>query len=161
MSPGISLRGLPTETRRERRATWCAAVVAIVFAAIAMVSFAVDQNLTLSVVPAPAAHRAAPLGRAAGGPASCGTVGNRQVPPKPGTVPAPGLAGHMSNHHRRSSIVALCAGRHAVRLRHPACRRERRGPQIGGCLVLWRHRERAAARAPTLRRVRSRSPSGR
>jgi len=57
MSAGILRRGLPPETRREHRATLSAAVVAIVFAVIAAVSFAVDQNLTLSVVPAQAAHR--------------------------------------------------------------------------------------------------------
>ncbi len=53
MSPGASLSNLPPEHRRDRTATAWAAVIAIVFLAIAAASFAIDQTVTLSSHPAP------------------------------------------------------------------------------------------------------------
>jgi hypothetical protein len=56
MSPGISFhffhRAAP---RAEHRSAW-AAIVAVLFAAVAAISFAVDQSITLSTLPAPPAH---------------------------------------------------------------------------------------------------------
>ena len=52
MSPGASLCELASDTRRDRDGRWAAAI-AILFAVVALTSFAVDQSLTLSSLPAP------------------------------------------------------------------------------------------------------------
>jgi hypothetical protein len=52
MNPGGSLYGSTPDKERDHGVAW-AAVVAILFAAVAAISFAVDQNVTLSNLPAP------------------------------------------------------------------------------------------------------------
>ena len=51
MSPGASLFGSPPDVRREPGGVAWASVIAILFAAIATISFAVDQSVTLSSLP--------------------------------------------------------------------------------------------------------------
>ena len=54
MSPGASLYDVPPEgDRRGPGGVAWASVVAVLFAAIAAISFAVDQSVTLSSVPLP------------------------------------------------------------------------------------------------------------
>jgi hypothetical protein len=48
MSPGASLYHSPPDDRRNARGVAWASVIAILFAAIAAISFAVDQSVTLS-----------------------------------------------------------------------------------------------------------------
>ena len=57
MSPGAFYSPL-SRNARERRGVALATVVAILFAAVAAVSFAVDISVTLSSLPAPAATAA-------------------------------------------------------------------------------------------------------
>jgi hypothetical protein len=52
MSPGTSLYGSPPDKEHDHGVAW-ASVIAILFAAVAAVSFAVDQSVTLSSLPAP------------------------------------------------------------------------------------------------------------
>jgi hypothetical protein len=52
MSPGASTFGAPPDKEHDHGVAW-ASVVAILFAAVAAVSFAVDQSVTLSNPPAP------------------------------------------------------------------------------------------------------------
>jgi len=52
MSPGASLSDGPPDARREPGVAW-ASVIAILFVAIAAISFAVDQSVTLSSLPSP------------------------------------------------------------------------------------------------------------
>jgi hypothetical protein len=53
MGPAASFYDLPPDHRRDPgRIAW-ASVIAILFAAIAAISFAVDQSVTLSGLPAP------------------------------------------------------------------------------------------------------------
>ena len=52
MSPGASLYGLPPGKERDHGVAW-ASVVAILFAAVAALSFAIDQSVTLSNLPVP------------------------------------------------------------------------------------------------------------
>jgi hypothetical protein len=54
MSPGASLYDLPPGNRRGPGGIAWASVIAILFVAIAAISFAVDQNVTLSGLPAAA-----------------------------------------------------------------------------------------------------------
>ena len=51
MSPGASLYGSPPNKERDHGVAWASAV-AILFAVVAALSFAVDQSVTLSL-PAP------------------------------------------------------------------------------------------------------------
>jgi len=51
MSPGAFLYHSPPEARRADSSIAWASVVAILFAAIAAISFAVDQSVTLSSLP--------------------------------------------------------------------------------------------------------------
>lgn len=53
MSPGASWYDLPPKGRRDRGAIAGAFIIAILFATVAAVSFAVDQSVTLSSLPAP------------------------------------------------------------------------------------------------------------
>ena len=53
MSPGASLFHWPSHERHDDHGTAWAVAVAILFAAVAAVSFAVDQSVTLSNLPAP------------------------------------------------------------------------------------------------------------
>ena len=55
MSPGAVLSPF-RRGARDRRGTALATVVAILFTAVAAISFAVDQSVTLSTLPAPPAH---------------------------------------------------------------------------------------------------------
>lgn len=52
MGLGASLSELPPGRQRGRGATAWAAVIAVLFAAVAAVSFAIDQTVTLSSPPA-------------------------------------------------------------------------------------------------------------
>jgi hypothetical protein len=52
MNPGAFLDDLPPGKERGHGVAW-ASVVAILFAAVAAISFAVDQSVTLSNLPAP------------------------------------------------------------------------------------------------------------
>jgi len=52
MNPGTSFHFFHRGARGESSTTW-AAIIAILFAVIAAVSFAVDQSITLSSLPAP------------------------------------------------------------------------------------------------------------
>jgi hypothetical protein len=52
MNPGASLYDTPPDKGRDHGVAW-ASVVAILFAAVAAISFAVDQSVTLSNLPAP------------------------------------------------------------------------------------------------------------
>jgi hypothetical protein len=54
MGAGASSYDLPPDNRRDPGGIAWATVIAILFAAIAAISFAVDQNVTLSGLPAPA-----------------------------------------------------------------------------------------------------------
>jgi hypothetical protein len=54
MSPGASVYGSPPDKERDHGVAW-ALVIAILFAAVAALSFAVDQSVTLSTLPAPPA----------------------------------------------------------------------------------------------------------
>ena len=55
MSPGASIYGVPPDgDRRSPGGVAWASVIAILFAAVAAISFAVDQSVTLSSLPAPA-----------------------------------------------------------------------------------------------------------
>ena len=51
MSPGASLSHVPPDARREPGGVAWASVIAILFVAIAAISFAVDQSVTLSNLP--------------------------------------------------------------------------------------------------------------
>ena len=51
MSPGASLYGSPPDKERDQGVAW-ASLIAILFAVIAALSFAVDQSVTLSSLPA-------------------------------------------------------------------------------------------------------------
>jgi hypothetical protein len=51
MNPGASCYGSPPDKERDHGVAW-ASVVAILFAAVAAISFAVDQSVTLSNLPA-------------------------------------------------------------------------------------------------------------
>jgi len=53
MGPGASLYDLRQGDRRDPDGVAWASVIAILFVAIAALSFAVDQNVTLSTLPAP------------------------------------------------------------------------------------------------------------
>jgi hypothetical protein len=53
MSPGASLFDTPPDDRRDPGGVAWASVIAILFAAIAAISFAVDQSVTLSSFPLP------------------------------------------------------------------------------------------------------------
>jgi hypothetical protein len=53
MNPGAYLSDLPPGKQRDHGVAW-ASVVAILFAVVAAISFAVDQSVTLSNLPAPA-----------------------------------------------------------------------------------------------------------
>jgi hypothetical protein len=53
MSPGASAYDVPPDDRRDPGGVAWASVIAILFAAIAATSFAVDQSVTLSSIPAP------------------------------------------------------------------------------------------------------------
>jgi len=53
MGPGASLYDLPRGNRRDPAGVAWASVIAILFAAIAAISFAVDQNVTLSGLSTP------------------------------------------------------------------------------------------------------------
>ena len=53
MSPGASLFHTRPDERRDPSGVAWASVIAILFAAIAAISFAVDQSVTLSSLPAP------------------------------------------------------------------------------------------------------------
>ena len=53
MSPVASLHDSPPDKRPDDGSVVWASVVAILFAAVAAVSFAVDQSVTLSNLPAP------------------------------------------------------------------------------------------------------------
>ncbi len=53
MSPGASLSDVPPDARREPGGVAWASVIAILFVAIAAISFAVDQSVTLSSLPSP------------------------------------------------------------------------------------------------------------
>ena len=53
MGPGASLYGLPPNERRDAGGTGWALVIAMLFATVAAISFAVDQSVTLSSLPAP------------------------------------------------------------------------------------------------------------
>ena len=53
MGPGASLYDLRTGDRRDPGGVAWASVIAILFVAIAAISFAVDQSVTLSSLPAP------------------------------------------------------------------------------------------------------------
>ena len=53
MSPGASLYGVPPDDRGDPGGVARASAIAILFAAIAAISFAVDQSVTLSSLPAP------------------------------------------------------------------------------------------------------------
>jgi hypothetical protein len=53
MSPGASLYDLPPDKQRDPGGVAWASVIAILFAAVAAISFAVEQNVTLSSLPAP------------------------------------------------------------------------------------------------------------
>jgi hypothetical protein len=52
MSPGASLYDLPPDKERDHGIAW-ASVVAILFALVAAISFAVDQSVTLTNLPVP------------------------------------------------------------------------------------------------------------
>ena len=54
MSPGTSLYGSPPDKEHDHGVAW-AAVIAILFAAVAALSFAVDQSVTLSLPTPPPA----------------------------------------------------------------------------------------------------------
>jgi hypothetical protein len=55
MSPGASIYGSPPDKEHDHGVAW-ASVIAILFAAVAALSFAVDQSVTLSLpAPPPAA----------------------------------------------------------------------------------------------------------
>ena len=56
MSPGASLYELPPNKHRDQGAVAWALVIAILFALVAALSFAVDQSVTLSNLPAPPAR---------------------------------------------------------------------------------------------------------
>ena len=51
MSPGAFLYHSPPDARRDPSGVVWASVIAILFAAIATISFAVDQSVTLSNLP--------------------------------------------------------------------------------------------------------------
>jgi hypothetical protein len=53
MNPGASLFHWPSHQRHGDHGTAWALTVAILFAAVAAVSFAIDQSVTLSNLPAP------------------------------------------------------------------------------------------------------------
>jgi hypothetical protein len=53
MSSGASFYQAPPDARRDHGGVAWASVIAILFAAIAAISFAVDQSVTLSSLPAP------------------------------------------------------------------------------------------------------------
>ena len=53
MSPGATLYEMPPAKRRDPAGIAWASVIAIVFVAVAAISFAVDQNVTLSSLPTP------------------------------------------------------------------------------------------------------------
>jgi hypothetical protein len=56
MNPGTSFHFFHRAVHSESSSTAWAAIIAILFAVIAAVSFAVDQSVTLSSLPAPPAH---------------------------------------------------------------------------------------------------------
>jgi hypothetical protein len=51
MNPGTSWYDLPPNEPRDPRGVAWASVIAILFAALAAISFAVDQSVTLSSIP--------------------------------------------------------------------------------------------------------------
>jgi hypothetical protein len=51
MNPGTSWYDLPSDEHRDPRGVAWASVIAILFAAVAAISFAVDQSVTLSSLP--------------------------------------------------------------------------------------------------------------
>lgn len=54
MSPGASWYDLrPDDDRRDQNSVTWASVIAILFVAVAAISFAVDQSVTLSSLPTP------------------------------------------------------------------------------------------------------------
>ena len=53
MSPGASFYDGSTDSRGDPGGVAWASVIAILFAAVAAISFAVDQSVTLSSLPAP------------------------------------------------------------------------------------------------------------
>ena len=53
MNPGAATCELPLNHRRDHGGVAGAVVIAILFAAVAAISFAVDQAVTLSSLPAP------------------------------------------------------------------------------------------------------------
>ena len=53
MNPGASWYDLRSDDRRDSGGVAWASVIAILFVAIAAISFAVDQSVTLSSLPAP------------------------------------------------------------------------------------------------------------
>jgi hypothetical protein len=53
MNPGASLYDVPPDDRRDPGGIAWASVIAILFATIAAISFAVDQSVTLSSLPSP------------------------------------------------------------------------------------------------------------
>ena len=59
MSPGTAFHFFHRSTPNESSGTAWALLIAILFAVVAMISFAIDQSITLSNLPAPApAHSA-------------------------------------------------------------------------------------------------------
>ena len=56
MSRGAFLHYVPPHRRGEEVGVIWASVVAVLFAAVAALSFAVDQSVTLSPLPAPSAY---------------------------------------------------------------------------------------------------------
>jgi hypothetical protein len=53
MNPGASIYHLPPDRRQNSRGVGWASAIAILFAVVAAVSFAVEQSVTLSGLPAP------------------------------------------------------------------------------------------------------------
>lgn len=53
MGPDASFYGLPPDGRRDPGGVGWATVIAVLFAAVAAASFAIDQSVTLSSLPAP------------------------------------------------------------------------------------------------------------
>jgi hypothetical protein len=51
MNPGTSWYDLPPDEHRDPRGVAWASVIAILFAAVAAISFAIDQSVTLSALP--------------------------------------------------------------------------------------------------------------
>lgn len=59
MSPGALLHGWLHDTRRRQGGIVWPSVIAILFATLSVISFAVDQTVTLSSLPEPPAYEAA------------------------------------------------------------------------------------------------------